>query len=356
MIINFNPITSVILYFSIFLFTSFLVNKSKNNKIFFFLSLIFIVLLFGFRYCGTDIITYEHVITRFATMPIIDILNFNNLSEGIGFQIISHYFFKIGGFSLVNIIIGLLILCPVYTVLYRNRNNTNIFLFSIIYLIAFFTVSFNIMRQFVAVSFVFLGYDYLMNNQLKKYFLCLAIGFLFHTIAILGIVFWMINIIFENSKNHTKKGYFKVGLSILIILLIMLFSIRYIGISSYAGYVENAKAGGNRDFIVILFKFLILTIFKNRLSKIDSNINYYFLFCIITLLIGTTGFMSAYIKRLYYYFNIFECFSFALLPRIFKQKRLVSNTVIVFYTCIFILTTLVIPQGHIVPLVLRIGG
>ena len=66
--------------------------------------------------------------------------------------------------------------------------------------------------------------------------------------------------------------------------------------------------------------------------------------------------MSAYIKRLYYYFNIFECFSFALLPRIFKQKRLVSNTVIVFYTCIFILTTLVIPQGHIVPLVLRIGG
>lgn len=356
MIINFNPITSVILYFSIFLFTSFFVNKSKNNKIFFFLSLFFTVLLFGFRYCGTDIITYEHTITRFATMPITDILNFDNLSGGIGFQIISHYFFKIGGFSLVNIIIGLLILCPVYTVLYRNRNNTNIFLFSFIYLIAFFTVSFNIMRQFVAVSFVFLGYDYLTKKQMKKYFLCLTVAFLFHSTAILGIIFWMINIIVENSKNHTKKGYFKVGLSILIILLLMVFSIRYVGMSSYAEYVENAKAGGNRDFIVILFKFLILIIFKNRLSKIDSNINYYFLFCIITVLIGTTGFMSAYIKRLYYYFSIFECFSFALLPRIFKQKRLVSNTIILFYTCIFILTTLIIPQGNIVPLVLRIGG
>lgn len=356
MIIEFGAITSVILYFLIFSFTSLFVNRFKNNKVFFFLSLFFVILLFGFRYCGTDIITYEHMISRFATMSIDDICSFSNIFNNIGFQIVSHYFYKIGGFTLVNIVIGIFILFPVYIVLYRNRHKTNVFLFSFIYLIAFFITSFNIMRQFVAVSFIFLGYDYLKNKQIIKYFICIIIGFLFHSTAIIGISFWMINVIVENKNKNTKYGYLKVLGACLLIVIITFFSIKYVSIASYSGYIENANSGKNRDFIVILFKFFILVVLKNRLVKIDDDARYYILFCLITLLIGTTGFMSAYIKRLYYYFNIFECFSFALIPKLFKQKRLISNGIVVSYIGLFILTTLIIPQGHVVPLVLKIGS
>lgn len=127
-------------------------------------------------------------------------------------------------------------------------------------------------------------------------------------------------------------------------------------ISSYAGYIENAKAGGNRDFLVIVFKFFVLLVLKRRLSKLDIRFNNYFIFCLITVLIGTTGFLSAYIKRLYYYFNIFECFSFAMIPIVFKQKKLVTCGIVLFYTGLFVLTSLIMSQGLITPLILKIGG
>lgn len=356
MVIKFNPIISVVIYFFIFLLTSILIDKAKSNKKLFFTSLIICILLFGFRYCGTDILTYKQMVTRYASMSIMDMLNFNNLFEGIGFQVLSHYAFKLGGFSLVNMIVGMLILYPVYIVLYRNRYNTNVFLFSFIYLIAFFTTSFNIMRQFVAISFVFLGYDYLINKQLKKYFLCLIGGFLFHSTAIIGFSFLMVNIIVNSSKKLTRYNCFKILLSFLVILFVIGFSGRYILISSYAGYIENAKAGGNRDFLVIVFKFLVLLVLKKRLSKLDIRFDDYFIFCLFTVMIGITGFISAYIKRLYYYFNIFECFSFAMIPIVFKQKRLVTCGIILSYTGLFILTSFVLSQGHIIPLILKIGG
>ena len=354
--IIFSTATSISIYLLLFFLTSFLVAKFRRNKILFFLSLIFVLLLFGFRYCGTDIKTYESIILRLGSTPLIDILNYQNIFDGIGFQIISHCFYKIGGFTLVNIVIGIFILFPVYIVLYRNRYKINIFLFSFIYLITFFITSFNIMRQFVAVSFIFLGYDYLKNKCIIKYFICIIIGFLFHSTAIIGISFWMINVIVENKNKNTKYGYLKVLGACLLIVTITFFSIKYVSIASYSGYLENTNSGKNRDFIVILFKFFILIVLKNRLVKIDDDARYYILFCLITLLIGTTGFMSAYIKRLYYYFNIFECFSFALIPKLFKQKRLISNGIVVFYIGLFILTTLIIPQGHVVPLILKIGS
>lgn len=355
MVIRFNSINSLIIYFLIFILTSFFIYKSKNNKILFFLSLLPVLLLFGFRYCGTDIITYENMISRYGSMNLSEIININNLLEGIGFQIISCIFYKIGGFSLVNIIMGILILFPVYTVLYKNRNSTNTFIFSFIYLIAFFITSFNIMRQFVAVSFVFLGYEYLKNNQFGKYLFNLAIGFIFHPTAILGLLFLMFRIIIENINNRTKINTLKVFFALIIIGISFVISIRFVG-NTYGGYVENAIAGGNRDFLVILLKTGILFLLRNRISQIDKNINYYFLFSVVTLIIGLTGFMSAYIKRLYYYFNIFECFSFSLIPLVFKQKRIMKSGIVLFYSCLFILTTIIIPQGHVVPLVLKIGG
>lgn len=356
MVIRFNNINSLVIYFFIFILTSFFIYKSKNSRVLFFLSLLPVLLLFGFRYCGTDIITYEHIISRYGSMNLFEIININNLLDEIGFQIVSCVFFKIGGFSLVNIIMGILILFPVYTVLYKNRNSINTFMFSFIYLIAFFTTSFNIMRQFVAVSFVFLGYDYLKNDKFGKYLVSLTIGFIFHSTAILGLLFWMLRIIIENSNNKTKTNILKIFFALIVIGILVVISITFVGNSKYGGYIENAKAGGNRDYLVILLKTGILFLLRNRISQIDKNINYYFIFSVVTLIIGVTGFMSAYIKRLYYYFNIFECFSFSLIPLVFKQKMMVKSGIVLFYSCLFILTTIIIPQGNIVPLVLKIGG
>lgn len=354
MIFQFSQVISVVIYISLFILVSFFINKFRKYKVICFFCLIPIILLFGYRYCGTDIITYEQIITRFGLMDISNILTNYGIFDEAGFAIVCNLFYNIGGFPLVNIVFAILILLPVYTVFLNQEKEYDLFLMSFIFLIAFFTVAFNIMRQFIAVSLIFYATYKLRNGNKIQYFIIVFFAFLFHVTGIFGLLFYIIETIGSINNYKTKRNVLKLFVLLLLAIFIGIATIAFFSRHIYSGYLENVNSGGNRDFYVIILKCLILFALKKILKKKSRASNKYLFYILIGLVIGITGFYSYYIKRLYYYFIIYECFSFSLLPSAFKQKKFVTSLVVMFYIFLFILTTIIIPQGHIVPLRIKL--
>lgn len=353
MIIEFSKVSSLLIYIFLFFLVSFGISKFRNNKIICFLFLVPIVIIFGFRYCGTDIITYDQIITRYGSMDLASFITVDNIFNEIGFKLLSSFFYKIGGFSLVNIIIGVIILFPIYSVFLEKKNEYDIFLMSFIFLTVFFTISFNIMRQFMAVSLVTYAYNELKKKKILKYVLITICAISFHNTGLISAFFYVYNYA-KNMHNFTSK---KSILKLLIIsffgLMLGLYIFSYLSSEVYLSYLESEQFGSNRDFYVILLKFLILLALRKKLVIKDKNFNEYIIFLIVGLIIGLTGFYSFYIKRAYYYFNIYECMAFSLVPSIFVQKSIIRIFIFVFYVLLFILITIIIPQGNIIPFRLR---
>ena len=354
MIIQFSNFESILIYTICFLFTSLIFNYfAKNNKKYMaFISLIPVTIVFAIRYCGTDIKTYEQVITRISTVSWQDIFTITALYSEFGFQLITKLFFSLGGFALVNFVIGILIVFPVYYVIFQYRKKLNVFLASFIFLFNFFLVSFNIMRQFIAISFVSLAIYYLLKNKNKQFFIYIFIGFLFHKTAVIGLLIYIIYNITKLKKN-TRENLLKI--LILVILGVLGLIVIYISIvtDSYGRYLDSSEAN-NRDFYVIIMKFFIIYSLRNHLFKLDKNNKFYYILLIMTIPLGLTGFFNPYIKRLYYFFNISECFLFSQLQNCFKDKLLIKSIIMIMYYGLFILTFVILLQGEVIPYGIKI--
>lgn len=353
MIIEFSKTWSLIIYVCLFIIISFGVTKFRNNKFLCFLFLSFAIFLFGFRYNGTDTITYEQIISRYGLMNIQSIFALDNLLNEIGFKLLCSIFYDIGGFSLINIIIGIIIVLPVYSVFLEKIDSYDLFIMSFIFLIAFFTVSFNIMRQFLAVSLITYAYNELIKQKRLKYLIVTLIAISFHNTGIISIIFYVYNYIKDTSNNLSKKRLLKLIFIAFFGLIFIYFIISYFTTNLYSEYLDNTLSGKNRDFYIIVLKFCVLLLLRKKLLLKNREINEYVYFLFFGVLIGIIGFYNMYIKRLYYFFNIYECIAFSLVPSIFKQKEIIRIFIIVLYILMFILTAAILSQGDIIPLKLR---
>lgn len=69
------------------------------------------------------------------------------------------------------------------------------------YVCLYLNMNFNVLRQAVAVSFFLLGYDYLVEKKLVKYYLFVACAYMFHPTAIICTVFPFFHIVRLNIKS-----------------------------------------------------------------------------------------------------------------------------------------------------------
>lgn len=144
------------------------------------------VFISGFSYrLGSDTLRYEDIFLEAGTigdLTIADIVNNDNQPLWVILQSLSKtifpsfYFFRFLYALFLNIVIFRFI----------KRETSYIYTALLCYFfLQFFNLNFEIMRQGCALCFFLLGYRYLLENKLKKYYLYCAISFLFHSSAII---------------------------------------------------------------------------------------------------------------------------------------------------------------------------
>lgn len=167
---------------------------------------------------GTDTALY---LKRYNMAQNLDFLKyFMMVWEGkeIGFVGLTYGVYKItkGNVYIYLFILQLLSTAPVYYGLSKYKGKNTITIAFFVYLLIYFPLSFNIIRQAIAAAFVFLGYLLLKNE--KRLFACIMcmISLSFHQSAFIGIILISAVIIFEKINNGFIR---KVVLTYLFLLI-----------------------------------------------------------------------------------------------------------------------------------------
>lgn len=106
----------------------------------------------------------------------------------IGFTILVYVIEKITeSWSIVLFFIHVFIVTPVYIGLRRVHKTYPIYFGMLVFYLMFYNASLNMMRQWMAMAFLFMGFSYLFFENKKKYCAIVVIACLFHISAVIGL-------------------------------------------------------------------------------------------------------------------------------------------------------------------------
>lgn len=216
---------------------------------------------------------------------------------------------------------------------YSKAYDLSFFLFITMY---FYYNSFNLTRQFIAISITFYAVKYIFSREFKKYAICIFIAFLFHQSAIIMLPFYyilQINISKKMSKRIIILGI--IGYFIIDDLLNIIFSIipRY---SKYAsGELSRLLAEGSHFIHAIMLVLLLIFVlmFKEKILNKSRLSNVYINALVFATFLQILGVKTVLFSRVVYYLSIY---SILLIPEILnlidiKKRGIVYLIVVAVY-------------------------
>ncbi|WP_426272409.1 EpsG family protein [Exiguobacterium sp. R-17] len=248
-----------------------------------------------------------------------------------------------------------------------KKNMYNFWISYSLFILSFlFFLSYNAVRQSMAISIIFFAMQFIIGNKTSnqsyiKYICLVYIATLFHVSAWIALVFVLLNKIKINKKVYLYSilfitfGYFTEYLKELIypiISSIEFYNEKYSYNPDF--FFEVNKEKGFIQFIPILIQylFLILFVLKNFAEKLSKKelfvTNYYFIFLFLYSFSGIES-----IDRIQLYFIPSIIFFYDML--LFKQKNnsLLGISIIVFWVVYFTIRILQGTNG-IYPFELRV--
>lgn len=348
---------SLIIYFYIFfLGTFFLKYKSKNILNFQnFIGILILIIFAAGRYkVGTDIQTYLNIFERYSNSSWNEII-FEIDKEWL-FVIIAKITYSVGGRVLTWGTYAALIVLPTYFTLRKQYPKCDIETSFFAFLCFFYAVSFNVTRQFIAVSIVFWGMRFIYENSFYKFLgiVLLAVGF--HSSAIVALSLWFL---WDHKKNISIEGNKKY--TILFIVLLSVIGYQFVieqftrNVEFFLEYSEYAKGnsnGQNRSLYLEIFELILMLILKKYFCYKDKRIDLMYILFTISVLIGVTGFYHPQVKRIAYYFSFpSKIIIFGYLPYAFKENsRWLSKFFLYLYSfTIFIIIAYILKQANLIP-------
>lgn len=367
------------IYIITFLLTILLIwlaeNKAKSKKMKIILLVLAIVPMFlisAIRYnVGTD---YD---TRYA-------YDYYRLSKGqdvdnleIGFKGIDYLclFFTKEPYLLFAVT-SLIILALVFEVVYKKSSNK---LLSIIifFLGGYFFGSLNLVRQYVAMVFIMLGYQFLMDENKKKayigFIICAILAFFMHSSSIICFV-----ILFLTRKNILNIKIL-IPLSVVILLLnknIMTILTPIIKNTRFRVYLTGKYAQGELSILQIVensvvYIWMYVIYYFRQKNNIEIKKEEITLLNIqgISLLLTTAGVIHSQFIRMSIYFGIFQILSIPYFFNImcfddisnkiskkFKKKieanilkKVIYITIILIFSGLFIYTNILNNDNEVLP-------
>lgn len=257
----------------------------------------------------------------------------------IGFLIVLYVISKLfHSLFAVQFVVELLICVPVYFGIKTNKNSNAIWLSMAVYYAFFFNKSLNMMRQGIAMAFVFCGMEYLINkSSYKKYLVCQFVGLLFHTSSLIGVIIVLIysfiktdstttSLISLNDSSHKQRIRMLLCMSLGSIIVLSYSIIGYclslFGLGKYSGYFGGGNLRFSKFSILSLLPIMILMIFSfKRLIIKDKKISFYFIMLFYTMIFSQVSEATPFTIRMSYYFMFFI---FVLIPKLVDQFEIPS--------------------------------
>lgn len=280
--------------------------EKRENRFFLFLCAFILSLFCGLRgvKTGVDTMNYYNFMSYIRESGI-------SFGSDIGFSVISYG--MMGIFN--NPYYPLLIFAFItnFLIVFRLwdfRKEASMMVMLLIYMTMYYPYTFNIVRQFLAISIVFWGTRYLERGEYIQYIVLNILASTIHTSSLLGFVFLLV------AFECDRKRYKVIGYLLVIMLIFiggLVFNKNIIKYEQYF-FMSNFSIHGMTILKIICFIFAISLekVFRNSefsISKYGDPVSMKKCIPIIYavgLLLTALGMKFAFMNRIGFYFIMFE--------------------------------------------------
>jgi len=311
----------------------------KNKKIFLIGAAIIPLLIGGLRYnVGTDYMNYYNFYE-------------NNSFIDPGFYVVSSVSRHFDNYQLIFFIYNLLTLLFVFLGL-KNIDKQYRPIAYLCFLFLFFTVSFNAMRQMLAVSIVFFSYKYAINKRMLLFIATILFATIFHTTAIFSIILYPL--------MNLNKRFIKVVALVVILVVVLNYQdiVKILAslplfdhFSLYESYIGNVTFS-NMSFLVDLLVLAYLVFVRKKAIRQNPAFREYLFIYIIGVILSLTGFSDPYVKRIALYFTVASIILLPVASSSYEDRknRLINQmAVVIFVISKFIVQIYLLGQADIIP-------
>ena len=264
------------------------------------------------------------------------------------------------GWNLLNILVGkltsnynvllfvvsILTFLPLCKVVIKESESNYIFPFFIYYSTHIYFASFNVSRQYMALSWILLSYYYLFHNRRAKWLLALGVACSIHASSILSLV-----VIFLVRLKLQMCHYVVLFIMAFLVGTVLDDSLLRVFAFQYTSYVVN---GAYRDssFVatILTLAMTLLAIIILRTSKKELYVNSWFKIYMFSAIILNCTYKLEYGARIYVLFSIAQLIFFPL----YIRNNNISNThgvigIGVCYFLVLFLRMLLVNANNILP-------
>lgn len=275
-----------------------------------FLVCVILIFFFAARWnVGTDYVNYY---SRFFKLLNVDYLSIFKDYRDCGFYLFTAFVGKeiSTNYFVYSLLLGCIIYIPIIFI-YRKYCNHFVLTCALYIMLCLYTWPYNGMRQSVAISILFFGYQFLYDkNDYWKYGLTLILAFLFHSSTILVAPFILIT-----RMKPWSKMFISVCLTIVILIIMLpslwttvinfLESIGQTKMANDYSDLENLRSGVNFFRIAVAALPVLLSLFYyDKLKKNNPHVDLVINMCVINLIFLLCGYRVTVIARFASFFNI----------------------------------------------------
>ena len=312
----------------------------KNDVIFCLIVAILLAYTNGSKGTGVGIDTVRHM-SQYAVTGGFDTLTkaFSTRNEEYGFVAIMYVMNKLGfSFELYTFTYTLVSMLLIARVLSRYSYNLPVSYAIYVLFGLFINCNMGTVRQGIAMSLTFYAFDLIMQDKKYKYFLVMAIAFMFHTSSLVFLpMYWIIRIPYNRNT--------KVGIIVL----------------EFCGYVFKgplmklaipflnqdfgAREAGGQKMYLFYIALLLFTMYIFEIKQIQSKVGLFYLYS-LALAVFFTPMASAnpaYYRMLYY----FTIFFTLLIPYLNREMK--GTSLKIGFNCSFVFVMIYYFATQIIP-------
>lgn len=227
---------------------------------------------------------------------------------------------------------------------YLNRNRISIGFSTFIYCFVFFNYSLSLMRQFLAIPFLLIGYHFIREKRIFPFLIAVSIATLFHYPSI-----FYASLIFVFALK-TKSNF----LRIIKIVAFFLFVFAFVNLKVVASFlnsvgilndtyfnrflIRESEGGINiyRLSLIVLSSVLPFLFLNKECTNLKSNQDLLFL-SLAAVIVDFSAIYSSYISRLSYSTMSFIIVSLGLMSIKSNYKNQIFYYLVKYSICIFLI-------------------
>lgn len=309
-------------YFISFIFSAFLLDVSAHTrknmikKTLFVFSVAIPIMLATYRSLrvGTDVRVYVYPYANWAiNNSFIEYLRLA-LNDAIepGYILVNYFGANyFGGIAGVFLLTELIIIVPVYRQFLKSKDETPVWLCVMIYLLLFYNMGLNLVRQTMALSIIFTAYSHLKSNEYKKYVFLVILATMFHYSALLALSLLLFDLISKGKGWEIKQ---------IIIFLCLVISIWFyndifafiikiffsFNPDKYLSAFLNNETGYLSSWNILFNGIFVLTVIFNKKKLIkEGEYKRNLLIAVFTFMLYILTFYNGNCFRYSLYFAIF---------------------------------------------------